>query len=196
MSTSVFALIGRLRTANRLFLVLLVAGAGMFVYDASLGLRYWDGLSRGTAAKTEARSLLASARPPSGVTAELEAQLAPNEALLESRSAGFSYEHTDELIELVAATARTSGVALASINIAEAGRRADGPLSYRMLSLTIRVTGGTEAIYGFLDALSEAAPGMTVRSARLGNLSGAPWASLDIDVELDPEPSEAWEATP
>ncbi len=196
MSTSVFQLIERLRTANRVVLVLLVLGAGMLAYDAWLGLRYWDGLSRGTAAQSEAKALLAAARGPSGVAAVIEAQVAPTEELLESRSARFGYEHTDELIELVAATARTSGVALASINIAEAGRRADGPLSYRMLSLTIRVTGGTEAIYGFLDALSEAAPGMTVRSARLGNLSGAPWASLDIDVELDPEPSEAWEATP
>lgn len=196
MSTSVFQLIERLRAANRVVLVLLVLGAGMLAYDAWLGLRYWDGLSRGTAAQTEAKALLAAARGPSGVAAVIEAQVAPTEELLESRSARFGYEHTDELIELVAATARTSGVALASINIAEAGRRADGPLSYRMLSLTIRVTGGTEAIYGFLDALSEAAPGMTVRSARLGNLSGAPWASLDIDVELDPEPSEAWEATP
>ena len=196
MSTSVFQLIERLRAANRVVLVLLVLGAGMLTYDAWLGLRYWDGLSRGTAAQSEAKALLAAARGPSGVAAVIEAQVAPTEELLESRSARFGYEHTDELIELVAATARTSGVALASINIAEAGRRADGPLSYRMLSLTIRVTGGTEAIYGFLDALSEAAPGMTVRSARLGNLSGAPWASLDIDVELDPEPSEAWEATP
>ncbi|MCH7481570.1 MAG: hypothetical protein IIC95_02385 [Chloroflexi bacterium] len=196
MSTSVFQLIERLRAANRVVLVLLVLGAGMLAYDAWLGLRYWDGLSRGTAAQSEAKALLAAARGPSGVAAVIEAQVAPTEELLESRSARFGYEHTDELIELVAATARTSGVALASINIAEAGRRADGPLSYRMLSLTIRVTGGTEAIYGFLDALSEAAPGMTVRSARLGNLSGAPWASLDIDVELDPEPSEAWEATP
>ena len=196
MSTSVFQLIERLRTANRVVLVLLVLGAGMLAYDAWLGLRYWDGLSRGTAAQSEAKALLAAARGPSGVAAVIEAQVAPTEELLESRSARFGYEHTDELIELVAATARTSGVALASINIAEAGRRVDGPLSYRMLSLTIRVTGGTEAIYGFLDALSEAAPGMTVRSARLGNLSGAPWASLDIDVELDPEPSEAWEATP
>ena len=196
MSTSVFQLIERLRTANRVVLVLLVLGAGMLAYDAWLGLRYWDGLSRGTAAQSEAKALLAAARGPSGVAAVIEAQVAPTEELLESRSARFGYEHTDELIELVAATARTSGVALASINIAEAGRRADGPLSYRMLSLTIRVTGGTEAIYGFLDALSEATPGMTVRSARLGNLSGAPWASLDIDVELDPEPSEAWEATP
>ena len=196
MSTSVFQLIERLRAANRVVLVLLVLGAGMLAYDAWLGLRYWDGLSRGTAAQSEAKALLAAARGPSGVAAVIEAQVAPTEELLESRSARFGYEHTDELIELVAATARTSGVARASINIAEAGRRADGPLSYRMLSLTIRVTGGTEAIYGFLDALSEAAPGMTVRSARLGNLSGAPWASLDIDVELDPEPSEAWEATP
>ena len=196
MSTSVFQLIERLRAANRVVLVLLVLGAGMLAYDAWLGLRYWDGLSRGTAAQSEAKALLAAARGPSGVAAVIEAQVAPTEELLGSRSARFGYEHTDELIELVAATARTSGVALASINIAEASRRAEGPLSYRMLSLTIRVTGGTEAIYGFLDALSEAAPGMTVRSARLGNLSGAPWASLDIDVELDPEPSEAWEATP
>ena len=196
MSTSVFALIGRLRTANRLFLVLLVAGASMLVYDASLGLRYWDGLSRGTAAKTEARSLLASARPPSGVTAELEAQLAPNEALLESRSAGFSYEHTDELIELVAATARESGVALASINAAQAGRRAVGPMSYGVLALSIRVSGSTQSIYGFVDALSEAAPGMRVRSARLGNLSGGPWASFEIEVSLDPVPNDGGEKTP
>ena len=196
MSISIFELIGRLRTANRLLLVLLVAGAGMLAYDASLGLRYWDGLSRGTAAQTEARALLASARPPSGAMAELEAQLAPSEALLESRSAGFAYEHTDELIELVAATARETGVALASINVAEAGRRAAGPLSYGVLALTIRVSGSTQSIYGFVDALSEAAPGMRVRSARLGNLSGAPWASFEIDVPLDPEPNDGEEKTP
>ena len=52
MSTSVFQLIERLRAANRVVLVLLVLGAGMLAYDAWLGLRYWDGLSRGTAAQS------------------------------------------------------------------------------------------------------------------------------------------------
>lgn len=196
MSTSVFALIGRLRTANRLFLVLLVAGAAMLAYDASLGLRYWNGVSRGSAARAEARALLASARPPSGVMAELEQQLAPSEALLESRSAGFSYEHTDELIELVATTAYDAGVALASINVAEAGRRAAGPLSFGLLAVTVRVSGSTPGIYRFVDALSEAAPGMRVRGARLGNLSGGPWASLEIDIPLDPAPNDDGEKGP
>ena len=50
-------------------------------------------------------------------------RLAEDEALLESRSAGFSYAHTDELIELVATAARASGVALESVNVAEAARR-------------------------------------------------------------------------
>ena len=196
MSTSVFALIKRLRTANRLFLVLLVAGAGMLAYDASLGLRYWNGVSGGSAAQTEARALLASARPPSGVMAQLEQQLAPTEALFESRSAGFSYEHTDEVIELVATTARNAGVALASINVVEAGRRTSGPLSFGLFALTIRVSGSTEDIYRFLDELSEAAPGMRVRGARLGNLSGGPWASFEIDIPLDPAPNDGGEKLP
>ena len=196
MSSSVFQLFWRLRTANRVALVLLVVGAGMLAYDAWLGLRYWDGLSRGSAAVTEGQALVASARGPSGTTAAVEEQLAPNEALLESRRARFSYAHTDELIELVATTARASGVALASVAVAEAGRRTAGPLSYRMLSLTVRVSGATGPIYDFVGALSEAAPGMSVRSARLGNLSGAPWASFEIDFGLDPEPNDGGEATP
>jgi len=193
MSTSVFALIGRLRTANRLLLVLLVAGAGMLAYDASLGLRYWNGVSRGTTAQTEARALLASARPPSGVMADLEAQLTPSEALIESRGAGFSYEHTDELIGLVATIARESGVALASINVSQAGRRTAGPLTFGLIALTIRVSGSTPSLYGFIEALSEAAPGMQVRGARLGNLSGAPWASFEIDIPLNPAPTHGGE---
>ncbi len=196
MSTSVFQLIARLRTANRLLLVLLVAGASMLAYDASLGLRYWDSLSRGTAARTEAQALLASARPPSGIMAALEGQLSPQEALLESRSAAFSYEHTDELIELVAASARDSGVVLGSINVGGGGRREAGPVSYRVLALSIRVSGSTQDIYSFIDGLSGTAPGMRVHSARLGNLSGAPWASFEIDIPLDPTPSDSAGETP
>ena len=196
MSTSVFQLIGRLRTANRLVLLLLVAGASMLAYDASLGLRYWDSLGRGTAAQTEAQALLASARPPSGTMAALEQQLAPQEALLKSRSAVFSYEHTDDLIELVATTARDSGVVLGSINVGGGGRREAGPLSYSVLALSIRVSGSTQSLYRFVDGLAAAAPGMTVSSVRLGNLSGAPWASFEIDIPLDPAPNDGAENTP
>ena len=196
MSTNVFQLIWRLRTANHLALVLLVVGAGMFAYDAWLGLRYWNGLGRGTAAQTEATALLAAAREPSGVMAAFDQRLAEDEALLESRSAGFSYAHTDELIELVATAARASGVALESVNVAEAARRGAGPLSYRVLALAVRVSGDTERIYDFVGALSAAAPGMTVRNARLGNLSSAPWASLDIEFQLDPAPNDGGEKTP
>ena len=196
MSTNLLQLMGRLMAVNRLALVLLVAGAGMFAYDAWLGLRYWDGLSRGTAAQTEAKALVASARGPSGIRGGFEQQLARDEALLESRSSRFSYAHTDELIELVATAARASGVALESVNVAEAGRRAAGPLSYQVLALTVRVSGDTERIYGFVGALSAAAPGMTVRGARLGNLSSAPWASLEIDFQLDPAPNDGGEKTP
>ena len=196
MSTSVFQLIGRLRAANRLVLVLLVIAAGMLAYDAWLGLRYWNGLGRGTAALAEAQSLLGSARGPSGDIAAIEQQLAPSEALLESRSAALSFEHTDELIELVARTAREAGVALGSINVTEAGRRASGPLSYGVLGLSIRVSGSTQRIYRFVDALSGAAPGMTVRGARLGNLSGAPWATFEIEILVDPAPIDSGETAP
>ena len=196
MTSNVFQLIWRLRTANRLVLILLLAGAGMVAYDGWLGLRYWDGLSRGTANLRESQALLASARGPGGTLATLEQQITSNEALLESRSARFSYAHTDELIELVATAARDSGAVLASINVAEAGRRETGPLSYRMLSLTVRVSGDAQRIYDFIGALSESAPGMTVRSARLGNLSSGPWASLEIDFQLDPAPSGGGETTP
>ena len=168
----------------------------MLAYDAWLGLRYWDNLGRGTAALAEAKALLASARGPAGITGALEQQLAPNEARLESQTELLSYAHTDELIELVATAARASGVALESVNVAEAGRRAAGPLSYQVLALTVRVSGDTERIYGFVGALSAAAPGMTVRGARLGNLSSAPWASLEIDFQLDPAPNDGGEKTP
>ena len=196
MSTSVFQLIGRLRTANRLVLVLLVIGAGMLAYDAWLGLRYWDNLGRGTAALAEAKALLTSARGPAGVTGALEQQLAPNEARLESQTELLSYAHTDELIELVATTARTSGVELASINVGEAGTRTIGPLTYRVLAITVRVSASTQRIYDFVGALSEAAPSMRVRNTRLGNLSGAPWASLEIEFQLDPAPADSGERTP
>ena len=196
MSASVFQLIARLRTANRLVLVLLVIGAGMLAYDAWLGLRYREGLGRGTAALAEAKALLASARGPSGDVAALEQQLAPSEALLDSRSAVFTYEHTDELFELVATAARDAGVVLSSLNVGGGGRRTVGPLSYRVLSLSLRVSGGAERLYDFVDELSEAAPGVTVRSARLGNLSGAPWAAFEIEIPLDPAPTEGEGKTP
>ena len=196
MTPSVSQLIAGLRTANRLILAVLVVGAVMLAYDAWLGLRYWDSLGRGTAALAEAQALRSSARSPSGIMAALEQQLAPNEALLESRSERFSYEHTDELIELVATTARDSGVVLASINVGGGGRRAAGPLSYGVLALSIRVSGSTQHIYDFVDALSGAAPGMRVRSARLGNLSGAPWASFEIDIPFDPAPNDSGGTTP
>ena len=40
------------------------------------------------------------------------------------------------------------------------------------------------------------AAGRTAGRVRRCNLAGERWASLDIDGELDPEPSEAWEARP
>ena len=196
MSTSVFQLIWRFRTANHLALALLVAGAAMLAYDAWLGLRYWDGFSRGTAAREEVRTLLDSGGGPSGVMPELQEQLARDESLLESRRTRFSYAHTDELIELVATTARHSDVALASISVAEGGRREAGPLSYRALALTIRISGSVQRIYDFVGALSEAAPGMKVRSARMGTLSSAPWAAFEIDFQLDPLPIDDPETTP
>ena len=89
--------------------------------------------------------------------------------------------------------AREGGGALAPLDGAQAGRRAAGPLSFGLLALTIRVSGSTQSLYGFIEALSEAAPGMRVRSARLGNLSGGPWASFEIDIPLDPAPSDGGE---
>ena len=128
----------------------------MLAYDAWLGLRYWDSLSRGTAAQTEASALLVSARGASGIAAVFDQQLARDEALLESQSMRFSYAHPDELIELLATTARASGVALSSITVAEAGTQATGPLSYRVFALAIRVSGATQPIYAFIGALSPA----------------------------------------
>ena len=188
MSTSVLQLLWRLRTANRIVLAMLVVGLGMFAYDAWLGFRYWEGFSTGNAAQADVRALWASARGPSGAMPALEAEVAEAEALLERVGQRFSFAHNSEAIQLVAATARSNGLDLASVTIGASAGPASDPLSYGMLTLAIRVGGSSQSIQDFLAALSEAAPGMTVRSARLGSLTGSPWAVLDLDFLVDPVP--------
>ena len=186
MSTSIVQLLWRLRTANRVVLAMVVAGLALLAYNGAMGFRYWDDHSRGGVLQEEMVGLLARARHSGGVTASLQLQVDQRAALLQQRGERFVYAHDDELIRLVSSIARASGVTLTSVSAAGGGVLADAPLSYTIRTLSVQVTGSTAEIYGFVDSLSDAAPALTISSARLGALSDAPSAALELNFLLDP----------
>ena len=190
MSTSIVQLLWRLRTANRVVLAIVVAGLALLAYNGAMGFRYWESHSRGGVLQEEAHGLLARARHSEGVMPSLRLQLDERAALLRQRGERFVYAHDDELIRLVSSIAGASGVTLTSVSAAGEAVLADGPMSYTIRTLEVRVTGSTAGIYGFVDSLSDAAPALTVRSARLGALSDAPWAVLELNFLLDPRPTD------
>ena len=189
MSTSIVQLLWRLRAANRVVLAIVVAGLALLAYNGAMGFRYWEDHSRGGGLQEEAHGLLARARHSEAVMPSLRLELDERTALLQERGERFVYAHDDELIRLVSSIARASGVMLTSVSAAGGTVLTSGPLSYTLRMLTVRVSGSTADIYGFVTSLSDAAPALTVRSARLGDLADAPWAVLELSFLLDPKPS-------
>lgn len=190
MSTSIVQLLWRLRTANRVVLAIVVASLALLAYNGAMGFRYWESHSRGGVFQEEVPGLLGRPRHSEGLMPSLRLRLDERAALLQQRAERFVYAHDDELIRLVSSVARASGVTLTSVSAAGGAVLADGPLSYTLRMLTVQVRGSTADIYGFVDSLSDAAPALTVRSARLGDLSDSPWAALELNFLLDPRPTE------
>ena len=180
-------LLKRLSGVNPWTAAMLLLAAGVLGYYAVLGARYWSASQRVEALTGQVQQLTA-AQKRTALPATHVVSTSPERRLEELRGL-FAYSSTDDMIAIVSSTARETGVSLVSVSVGEAQPKPQGNVKYQAPPLSLRLQGGTDAIYRFLARLQEVASSVTVTDIRLTSLDGLPLAQVQMLFYLSPEPA-------
>jgi len=165
---------------------ILLLAMGVLGYYAVLGVRYWNAAQHIEVLTAQAEQLTAAQR-----RAALPVAPATNspERKLDALQGLFSYSSTDEMVAIASSAARDARVSLVSVSVGEAQPKTQGSVKYQTQPLSLRVQGGVDAIYRYLERLQQMAPSATVTDVRLTSLDGLPLAQAQVLFYRSPEPA-------
>ena len=125
----------------------------------------------------------------------LKQKLEAKELLLEDRnlqleelSVLFNYSSTDDLLKIVAATARQTGLKLVSISAGAVKAETVGTMTYQAQSVELSLGGQPADFFKFLAQLQQVVPVAAVTDVRLTDLEEDPAAQASILFFLSPVP--------
>lgn len=177
-------------------IVAVVVAAGLFLYFAAQGVRYWQATGEISAVKAEILRLeRATGQLPAGRD-ENEAKLEAKTDQLGSLLQLFDYPAADTLMSIVADTVGSVGLGLISMTAEEAVIEDREGLRYQVRPISVVVEGPTSDFRNFLSVLYDLVPIVVASDARMVNLDTSPSTQVQLRFYLSPEPiSEGGEET-
>lgn len=162
-------------------------------YYAFQGYRYWNSSEQASSLSGRIDSLSTILGRSGQSSQEAEQRLEESQERLGRLKKEFNFSSIDGLIAILSSTAEASGIGLASITVPDPSPDTLDGIKYRLQPIAVTVHGERSAIYGFLSALNQKVPVMTVSSIRMAGLEFNPGAKLRLIFYLSPELAPASE---
>ena len=158
----------------------------LLAYYTVQGVWYWQALGDTSSINRELRTLdrkiNSLSQTPPGASVDLEVQQAKVQALEDL----FDYSTTDDLLAVVSATARDSGLELRSIRSDVPRKEVLDDLEYEVRPVAIVTEGTIANLSQFLSMLQQKIPVATAPKVRIAGLDNLPIAQVQLDFYLSP----------
>ncbi len=178
----------RLASSRPWVTIAVIIAAGLFLYFAGQGVRWWQANGDNSNLRGEISRLERSSGQLPASAVEQEAKLETKTAQLESLLQLFEYPATDTLMAIVSATATNTGLDLVSMTAEDVVVEPRGDLRYRVRPISVVMDGPTANIRNFLSILYERVPVVVASNARTVNLDSSPSTQIQLRFYLSPEP--------
>ena len=174
-------------TTRPWIIVAVVVAAGLVLYFAGQGVRYWQLTGDNSAVRDDIARLERATGPLPEGASDQETKLDAKISQLESLHQLFEYPATDTLMSIVSETAGNSGLDLVSMTAEDVVIEPRGALQYRVRPISVVVDGPTGNVREFLSALYELVPVLVASNARMVNLDTSPSTQIQLRFYLSPE---------
>lgn len=154
---------------------------GLLAYYGVEGLRYWQASNQAQALTAQRVVLSKTLQEALRGQAVLAAQLDEERNQMEQLEQLFHHPQADELIGIVAQTARENQVTLSSIGAGEDNPVIRGNVEYQNQPMTIILEGQNQDVYRFFSALHQRLPMVNLATVRM---SGGGAAPAQVHVQL------------
>ena len=177
----------RLASSRPWVIVAVIVAAGLFLYFAGQGVRWWQASGENATLRDEIGRLERSAgQLPAGANQQ-EAKLETKTAQLESLLQLFEFPATDTLMSIVSDTAANVGLNLVSMTAQDVVIEPRGDLQYLVRPISVVMDGPTANVRDFLTVLYERVPVVVASNARMVNLDTSPSTQIQLRFYLSPE---------
>jgi len=165
-----------------------IVAAGLSLYFAAQGVRYWQATGNNSSVQDKIASLERATGPPLEGDAEQAARSAAAKLRLDSVKPKFKDSGTDTLMSIVSEIAADVGLDLVSMTAEEVKVESRGALEYQVRPISVIMDGPTANIQEFLAILYLRVPVVVASTARMLNLDTSPSTQLQLRFYLFPEP--------
>ena len=178
----------RLASSRPWIIIAVMMAAGLFLYSASQGVRYWQVTGDNATLQEDIRRLeRATGVLPSSADAQ-EAKLAAKTLQFDALLQLFEYPAADTLMSIVSDTAGVAGLDLVSMTAEDVVIVPRGEFQYRVRSISVVLDGSTADVREFLAVLYNRVPVVVASNARMVNLDSTPSTQIQLRFYLSPEP--------
>ena len=165
-----------------------IVAAGLSLYFAAQGVRYWQAAGNNSSLRDQIGRLERATGPRLEDNAEQEARLGATKLRLENLHRLFDYPATDTLMSIVSDIAGDVGLDLVSMTAEEVTVEPRGALQYHVRPIFVIMDGPTASVQEFLAILYDRVPVVVASSAKMVNLDTIPSTQLQLRFYLSPEP--------
>lgn len=170
-----------------------VLTVALLSYYTFLGARYWKASQQAPALDARVQQLLRVTRQelPEEVIAQTELESA--EERLKALRQLFIYPQTDDLLGIVAATAKDARVGLLSMTAGEQQTRTIDGITYQVQPITVSLLGEAGSVFKFISLMHQKVPVLSVARFGVASLDSTPSTNVQMQVLLSPEAAEVKE---
>ncbi|MCH8988343.1 MAG: hypothetical protein IIA92_06000 [Chloroflexi bacterium] len=166
----------------------IIVAAGLSLYFAAQGVRYWQASGNNSSVRDQIARLERATGPQLEDIEEQEARLEATRLRLENLHRLFVYPATDTLMSIVSDIAGDVGLDLVSMTAEEVKAEPRGDHQYQVRPISVIMDGPTANVQEFLAILYDRVPVVVASRARMVNLDTSPSTQLQLRFYLSPEP--------
>ena len=166
----------------------IVLGLALLGYYGLLGIKYMGASEEVSALESEIRTVSAALRRPAPDAEALQAELDLQEKRLSAVRSLSSNLHSDDLVGILAATARETDVFLSRINVGGGTTELLDGLQYQTQPMSLTLAGeDPRHIFRFLTSVRQKVPLTRVPTINLTRSDEGQAAQVQIDFFLSPQ---------
>ena len=178
----------RFATSRPWIIIAVIVAAGLFLYFAGQGVRYWQARGDNATLQEDIRRLERATGVLPSSADEQEAKLETKNLQLDALRQLFEYPAADTLMSIVSDTAGVAGLDLVSMTAEEVVIEPRGEFQYRVRPISVVLDGSTADVREFLSVLYNRVPVVVASNARMVNLDTTPSTQIQLRFYLSPEP--------
>lgn len=168
--------------------VAVIVAAGLSLYFAAQGVRYWQASGNNSSVRDQIARLERATGPQLEGIEEQGERLEATRLRLENLHRLYDYPATDTLMSIVSDIAGDAGLDLVSMTVDDVKVEPRGNLQYQVRPISVIIDGPTANVQEFLAMLYDRVPVVLASGARMVNLDTIPSTQLQLRFFLSPEP--------